>query len=79
MGEPLALDPWSTKWMTDSLCGDKDYSVSSDISFSLYNTPPTSQPPMQVGEGHMVEFWPTGWSQAEGMRFLDTTTLPYRD
>lgn len=29
--------------------------------------------------GHMAEFWPTGWSQAEGMPFLDTTTLPYKD
>lgn len=26
----------------------------------------------------MVEFWPTGWSQAEGTPFLDTTTPPYK-
>lgn len=47
------------------------------ISFSLWDTPhfPASH---TEGWNHMVESWPTGWSQAEGMPFLDTTTLPYK-
>lgn len=57
----------SAKWMADSLCGGngKDYFF----------------PAFHAGGwwGHMAEFWPTGWSQAEGMPFLDTTTLPYKD